>query len=263
MRGGRKDNPCSRSHAVKNNSSMKNSFDIFFKQDASTVFWNRAQNEFERFAAKPRGCKSFFKMVFNPQKWTCRPWLQTQSDWDTLYKKSSFTILFPTSSFPLNFTLMSYTDLLNSIRVNNFLLFLPVCIWIMPFTISSVWSTVQSHFPTLNTVIFQLTTWGCLYQSAAPWPLSIWIYLYRAKEHSGNKCNYLQRWQYHFSPITSQYAITRNAQSRLYSMNTSTWCFLNEGQQSALLARKDCKAEVLPKHMNAARSIKSVWILIF
>lgn len=154
MRGGRKDNPCSRSHAVKNNSSMKNSFDIFFKQDASTVFWNRAQNEFERFAAKPRGCKSFFKMVFNPQKWTCRPWLQTQSDWDTLYKKSSFTILFPTSSFPLNFTLMSYTDLLNSIRVNNFLLFLPVCIWIMPFTISSVWSTVQSHFPTLNTVSF-------------------------------------------------------------------------------------------------------------
>lgn len=46
-------------------------------------------------------------------------------------------------------------------------------------------------------------------------------------------------------------------------MNTSTWCFLNEGQRSALLARKDCKAEVLPKHMNAAGSIKSVWTLIF
>lgn len=46
-------------------------------------------------------------------------------------------------------------------------------------------------------------------------------------------------------------------------MNTSTWCFLNEGQRSALLARKDCKAQVLPKHMNAAHSIKSVWTLIF
>lgn len=46
-------------------------------------------------------------------------------------------------------------------------------------------------------------------------------------------------------------------------MNTSTWCFLNEGHRSALLARKDCKAEVLPKHMNAACSIKSVWTLIF
>lgn len=66
MRGGRKDNPCSCSHAVKKNSSMKNSFDIFFKRDTSTVFWNRAPNEFMRFAAKPRGYKSFYKMVFSP-----------------------------------------------------------------------------------------------------------------------------------------------------------------------------------------------------
>lgn len=38
---------------------------FFFKRDTSTVFWNRAPNEFMRFAAKPRGYKSFYKMVFN------------------------------------------------------------------------------------------------------------------------------------------------------------------------------------------------------
>lgn len=53
---------------------------------------------------------------------------------------------------PSNFILKSYAWPFNSIRENNFLLFLPVCIWIKPFTISSVWWRVQSQFPTLSTM---------------------------------------------------------------------------------------------------------------
>lgn len=176
MRGGRKDNPCSCSHAVKKNSSMKNSFDIFFKRDTSTVFWNRAPNEFMRFTAKPRGCKSFFKMVFSPSEVKVQAMVATPKWLGHIIQEILICYIIPNILPPSKFYTKELHRAFKKHQSKQFLAF-STCLHLdsaLHHFQCLVYSPISFSYTKHH--VFQHTPWGCLYQSAAPWPLSVWIY---------------------------------------------------------------------------------------
>lgn len=92
--------------------------------------------------------------------------------------------------------------------------------------------------------------------TAAPWPLSAWIYLYGAKERSGNKCNSLKRWQYNFSPITRQYAITRSGGQEMLRAEFTLWIL-----QPGVSWMKDIGQHCLLERTVRQRYCQSIWML--
>lgn len=164
---------------------------IFFSNETQArYFETEHQTNFLRFTAKPRGCKSFFKMVFSPSEVEVQAMVATPKWLGHIIQEILIRYIIPNILPPSKFYTEELHRAFKKHQSEQFPAF-STCLHLdsaLHHFQGLVYNPIS--FSYIKHHVFQHTPWGRLYQSAAPWPLSVWIYLHGAKERSGNKCIY-------------------------------------------------------------------------